>query len=228
MPPALDSLIPPVNGLLQPTLVRFALEDVPARGGLLTQGSLLTIGGDEASMVTRGLLVMHELLRGVVKDPPPCVDTTPIPTKPGLSQRAIAEGRIRDETCGGCHGRFEPLAFGLERFDGLGGYHEQDEHGNTLREDGEIVFPGAVEKVRYNTAAEMMDLMAQSQRVRESITWKLAQYALGRPLTAADAKSVQAIHAAAMKSGGTYTDTMIAIITSDLVTMTSTDRIDVD
>ena len=210
----------------QGELVRFALKDVPSRGGLLTQGSLLTIGGDEASMVTRGLLVMHELLRGVVKDPPPCVDTTPVPTKPGLSQRAIAEERIRDETCGGCHGRFEPLAFGLERFDGLGGYHEQDEHDNTLREDGEIIFPGAVEKVRYNTASELMDLMAQSQRVQESITWKLTQYALGRPLTAADAKSVQAIHAAAMKSGGTYADTMIAIITSDLVTMTQTDRME--
>ncbi len=36
-------------------LVRVSLEGEPARGGLLTQGSVLTIGGDEASMVTRGL-----------------------------------------------------------------------------------------------------------------------------------------------------------------------------
>ena len=87
-------------------LVRFDLSNTASRGGMLTQGSLLTVGGDEASMVTRGLLVMHELLRGVVKDPPPCVDTTPVPTKPGLSQRMIAEERIANETCGGCHGRF--------------------------------------------------------------------------------------------------------------------------
>ncbi|HIE95942.1 MAG TPA: DUF1588 domain-containing protein, partial [Fuerstia sp.] len=70
------------------------LSQVPGRGGLLTQGSLLTVGGDDASMVTRGLLVMHELLRGVVKDPPPCVDTTPVPTKAGLTQRSIAMQRI--------------------------------------------------------------------------------------------------------------------------------------
>ena len=82
-------------------LVRFDLNKTQARGGILTQGSLLTVGGDEASMVTRGLLVMHELLRGVVKDPPPCVDTTPVPTKAGLSQRVIAEGRIANEACGG-------------------------------------------------------------------------------------------------------------------------------
>ncbi|MCH2580554.1 MAG: DUF1592 domain-containing protein, partial [Planctomycetes bacterium] len=42
-------------------LVRYALASVPGRGGLLTQGSLLTIGGAEASMVTRGLFILTEL-----------------------------------------------------------------------------------------------------------------------------------------------------------------------
>ena len=205
-------------------LVRFDLSKTESRGGMLTQGSLLTVGGDEASMVTRGLLVMHELLRGVVKDPPACVDTTPVPTKPGLSQRAIAEDRIANATCGGCHSRFEPLAFGLEKFDGLGGFHEQDEHGNQLRDDGEIVFPGAAETVRYNTSRELMNLMARSERVKESITWKLTQFALGRPLTAADAGEVQSIHQRAQTNGGTYQATMTAIVTSELVTMMQTDE----
>lgn len=205
-------------------LVRFDLSKTDSRGGMLTQGSLLTVGGDEASMVTRGLLVMHELLRGVVKDPPACVDTTPVPTKPGVSQRAIAEDRIANETCGGCHSRFEPLAFGLEKFDGLGGYHESDEHGNELRDDGTIVFPGASEAVNYGSSRELMDLMAGSERVKESITWKLTQFALGRPLTGADAGAVQAIHKTAQKNGGTYQATLTAIATSDLVTMMQTDE----
>ena len=205
-------------------LVRFDLSKTKARGGMLTQGSVLTVGGDEASMVTRGLLVMHELLRGVVKDPPPCVDTTPVPTKAGLSQRVIAEGRIKNETCGGCHSRFEPLAFGLEKFDGLGGYHEKDEHGNDLRDDGEIVFPGEAKKASYQSARELMDLMANSARVKESLTWKLTQFALGRPLTGADANAVQMIHKTAQKNGGTYQATMTAIVTSELVTMMQTDK----
>ena len=204
-------------------LVRFDLSDTDSRGGMLTQGSLLTVGGDEASMVTRGLLVMHELLRGVVKDPPPCVDTTPVPTKPGLSQRMIAEERISNETCGGCHGRFEPLAFGLEKFDGLGGYHDSDEHGNELRDDGEIMFPGASEKVRFASSRELMNLLAGSDRVKESMTWKLTQFCLGRPLTGADAGIIQKIHAAAQKNGGTYQATVTAIATSELVTMMQTD-----
>ncbi len=204
-------------------LIRYDLAKTEARGGMLTQGSLLTVGGDEASMVTRGLLVMHELLRGVVKDPPPCVDTTPVPTKPGLSQRAIAEGRIANENCGGCHSRFEPLAFGLEKFDGLGAYHDEDEHGNRLREDGEIVFPGGAASVAFKSTRELMNLMAASDRVRESLTWKLTQFALGRPLTGADAGAVQEIHKEAMKNGGTYAATMMAIVASDLVTLMQTD-----
>ena len=123
-------------------LIRCDLSNVPGRGGLLTQGSVLTVGGDEASMVTRGLFVLHELLRGVVRDPPPCVDTTPVASKPGLTQRAVAESRIANQKCAGCHARFEPLAFGLEQLDGLGAFHETDEHGNKLRDDGSILFPG--------------------------------------------------------------------------------------
>ena len=205
-------------------LIRYDLKQSKSRGGILTQGSVLTIGGDEASMVARGLLIMHELLRGVVKDPPACVDTTPVPSKPGLSQRAIAEDRIRNETCGGCHRRFEPLAFGLERFDGLGGYHERDEHGNELRDDGQIAFPGSAKIVDYDSVRELMDLMAASGRVKESLTWKLTQFALGRPLTGADARAIEKIHADATKNGGTYQATIKAIATSELVTMIRTDK----
>lgn len=199
------------------------VSEVPGRGGLLTQGSVLTVGGDEASMVTRGLFVLHDLLRGVVKDPPPCVDTTPVPTKAGLTQRGIAEARIANNACGGCHSRFEPLAFGLEKFDGLGRYHDKDEHGNGLRDDGEILFPGTAKPIKYQTSAELMKLLADSDRVRESITWKVTQFSLGRPLVAQDAPIVGRIHQASQKNGGTWTSLMTAIVTSDLVQLTRTE-----
>jgi len=196
--------------------LRYDLKKIPARGGLLTQGSVLTRGGDDASMVTRGLFVMHDLLRGVVKDPPPCVDTTPVPSQPGLSQRAIAEKRIANVNCGGCHSKFEPLAFGLERFDGLGSYFVKDNHGNRLREDGQILFPGAAKPIAYRTSAELMNHLAASDRVRQSITWKLTQFALGRPLGARDARHVQTIHRAGWQKGGTYANLVMAIVMSEL------------
>ncbi|MBI1311699.1 DUF1592 domain-containing protein [bacterium] len=201
-------------------LERYDLSGVQSRGGLLTQGSVLTIGGDDASMVTRGLFVLHELLRGVVKDPPPDVNTTPPATRTGLTQRGIAASRIADSNCGGCHARFEPLAFGLEKFDGTGVFHEQDEHGNKLREDGEILIPGTGKPVAYQTSAELMNLLAESDRVKESITWKVAQFAVGRPLGAADVPVLKQIHQQAQKNGGTWTSTLTAIVMSDLVQTT--------
>jgi len=204
-------------------LSRYDLKSVPERGGLLTHGSVLTLGGDEASMVTRGLFVMHDLLRSGVNDPPPCVDTTPVPSKPGLTQRAIAEKRIANKACGGCHGKFEPLAFGLEKFDGLGAFHKTDEHGNPLRDDGEVLFPGTAKPVPYKTSAQLMDLLARSDRVRQCLTWKVAQFAVGRPLGQPDALVLDKIYQEAQKGGGTYTSLIRAIIQSDLVQKTQTE-----
>lgn len=202
---------------------RHDLTGNPARGGLLTHGSVLTMGGDDASMVTRGLFIMHNLLRGVVKDPPPGVDTTPVPARPGHSHRQAAEKRIADKSCGGCHSKFEPLAFALEKYDGLGTFHQEDRHGNSLREDGEVLFPGESTAVSYQTAGDLMDLLAGNERVSKSLTWKICQFSLGRPLTFRDAAHVQSVHASAGKNGGTWSALMTALVTSDLVRMTRTE-----
>ncbi len=200
-------------------LSKYDVAAVPGRGGLLTQGSVLTIGGDNASMVSRGLFVLHDLLRGTVNAPPPCVNVVPPPSKAGLTQRGIAETRVANEQCGVCHVRFEPLAYGLEKFDGIGGYHDKDKFGNTLREDGEVLFPGESKPVKFASSAELMNLLAGSERVQESLTWKVTQFALGRPLVAVDAPAVRAIHEVAQKNGGTYASLVTAIVLSDLVRM---------
>jgi len=203
-------------------LQRYDLSDVPERGGFLTHASTLTVGGDDASMVTRGLFVLNDILRGAVNDPPPGLDTTPVPAKKGLSQRSIAEKRIANSACTGCHSKFEPLAFGLEQFNGIGVFNNHDEHGNKLRADGEILFPGTATAIKYKSASELMDLLANNKRVQETMTWKLTQFALGRPLTAADAQITNQIHTAAWANKGTYQDLITAILTSELVMLTRT------
>ena len=202
---------------------RYDLSDVSERGGLLTQGSLLTIGGDDASMVTRGLFVLNDILRGKVNNPPPDVDTTPIPPSPGKPQRAIAEERMANGACSGCHSVFEPLAFGLEKYDGIGRYSDTDGLGNTLREDGTVLVPGAAEPVVYDTVAQLMDVLAGSGRVQETLAWKLTQFALGRPLGPADAPVIERIIDTGKRGGGTYPSLMKAIVLSDLVQRTPTE-----
>ncbi|MDA1015754.1 MAG: DUF1585 domain-containing protein [Planctomycetota bacterium] len=65
-----------------------------------------------------------------------------------------------------------------------------------------------------------MDLLAGSDRVRESLTWKVTQFSLGRPLTASDAPSVTTIHKVAQAGGGTYSSLITAVVLSDLVLRT--------
>ncbi|MEM0926418.1 MAG: DUF1588 domain-containing protein, partial [Planctomycetota bacterium] len=202
---------------VKPTTAFYDLSESPERGGLLTQGSVLTIGGDDASTVTRGLFLLNQLLRGVVNDPPPCVDTTPVPTSPGSSARMIAEARIKNESCGGCHQRFEPLAFGLSKFDGLGGFREIDEHGNTLRDHGEVLVPGKSKATSFRGSQDLMEFLSQSDRVRESLVWKLAQFAIGRPPTSDDAAVIRKIHRRSQQQGGTYQSILTEIVASELV-----------
>ena len=196
---------------------RYDLTGVPSRGGLLTQGSILTVGGDDASMVTRGLFILRDLLFSEVGDPPPGLDTSPIAPSPGRSHRAIAMERVASSACGGCHSRFEPLAFGLEKFDGTGRLHETDEHGNQLREDGKILLPVDVAPVVYESVGQMMDLLATSSRIQRNFTRKLTQFALGRPLVATDQASIESIHRTAQEGGGTYQSLLKAIALSDLI-----------
>ena len=209
----------------QQGLARYDLSSVPFRGGLLTQGSVLTVGGEEASTVARGLFVLKELLYSAVGSAPPGVDTTPVPPKPGLSTRAIAEGRLAISSCSGCHQKFEPLAFGLSRFDGIGAYREKDHHGNVLRDDGEVTLPGQDKAVKFSSPAEFMDLLARSGRVRINFTRKVTQFALGRPLVESDGPELEKIHKAAQAAGGTYAATVTAVVMSDLVQATGTEAV---
>ena len=204
-------------------LQRFSLKKDKARGGLLTQGRILTIGGDEASTVTRGLFVLHDLLRSGVNDPPPGVDTTPVPSQPGRTQRSIAEERIQSKSCGGCHQKFEPLAFGMSKFDGLGTFLEKDHFGNPLQDDGEILFPGDSKAIPFQSSAELMDLLAKSSLVQKNLTWKVTQFVLGRPLVGSDTPHIEKIHAQAQKDGGTYKAILKAIALSDYIQSTRTE-----
>lgn len=195
-------------------VAEYDLSSIPERGGFLTQGSLLTIGGPSASMVARGKFFLENVLCGSVNAPPPGVDATPPEPMPGYTQRDQSEERRENPTCGGCHAQMDPLAYGLERFDGTGAFALEDEFGNELREDGNVLFPGEREPVPFATIGELMDLLAGSDRVRDCTSLKATQFALGRALADSDGCSLAAVRETFSASDGTYRDLMVAIALS--------------
>lgn len=202
--------LPPAGEGLQ----AYDVSGVPERGGILTQGSLLTIGGDESSMVSRGLFVLQTLLCGDLASPPPGIDTTPPEVEPGKSQRDYSEERTNNASCAGCHIQMEPLAWGLERFVADGTYRTEDWLGNPLREDGYLLLPGEGEEKPYTTVGEMMDLLAGSDRVRECLALKGTQFAVARPLLESDTCSIDGLQASFAASDGTWRDLVLGITLS--------------
>jgi hypothetical protein len=195
-------------------LQEYDTTDIVERGGLLTQGSLLTVGGDEASMVARGLFVLETILCGDLASPPPGVDTTPPEVEPGKTQRFYSEERTANESCAGCHRQMEPLSWGLERYLADGTWATEDELGNELREDGYLRFPDDPDDYPYQTAREMMDLLAGSDRIRECMAMKGSQFAIGRPLQTSDQCSMDLVQTTFAESPGTWRDLMVSIALS--------------
>ena len=110
----------------------FSRVDRPANWGigLLAQGSLLSANAhaDATSPTLRGLFVFSKLFCNTRLKPPPSI--------PSISQAApdkVITTRARYETahmtnpsCSACHTRWDPIGFGLEHFDELGRYREQE------------------------------------------------------------------------------------------------------
>lgn len=199
------------------------LSEVPERGGLLTQGAIHTVGGNESSMVMRGLFLLDRVLCLDIGSPPPGVDTTPPPLEPGRSQRFYSEQRVADPACGGCHGRMEPIAFGLERFDAVGVHHLTDEHGNALLENGSVRLGPGASPVPYADVGELMSLLAEAERVRDCLSLKANRFAMGRSHLATDGCSLAAMRDRFIASEGTYADLLTAIATSPMFTSLKTE-----
>jgi hypothetical protein len=196
----------------------YDLSDIPERGGLLTQGSILTNGGATASMVGRGIFIMETFLCGEIGSPPPGVDTTPPEVEPGETQRTYSEGRVDNPACGGCHSRMEPLAWGIERYDSTGAYADEDANGNELKQDGYLLFDPGSDPAPYATTAELNELLAESESVKTCMADKATQFAMGRkvhgdPDTTC---SLDAIHERFLTTDGTYHDLMVAIALSPM------------
>ena len=94
------------------------------RGGLLGQGSILTVTSypNRTSPVLRGKWLLENMLGSPPPPPPPDVpalDETRRRRQP-RSVRERMERTARIPACAACHVRMDPLGFALENFDALG------------------------------------------------------------------------------------------------------------
>ncbi len=170
------------------------------RSGILTHGSILTITSNptRTSPVKRGLWVLENLLATPPPPAPPDVPALDDPSKEAVkgSLRVRLEKHRADAGCASCHARMDPLGFGLENFDGIGGWREKDE-GFKIDPAGKLVSGET-----FAGPNELNKILASQKREEflHCMAEKMLIYALGRGMEWYD-KPTQEQIAAEVKAG---------------------------
>jgi hypothetical protein len=163
---------------------RVALPD-RRRGGVLGMGSTLVVTSypTRTSPVLRGKWVLEQVLG--TPPPPPPPEVKPISRddqmKDGMTLRQRFEKHRAEASCAGCHARMDPIGFGLENYDGIGEWREQD---NGLPIDASARLPDGTD-VRGPEGLKDALLARKDLFVRHAVE-KMLTYALGRPVEAYD------------------------------------------
>ncbi len=166
--------IPNVYG---PHFRRVTLTD-PARGGLLGQGSILTLTSNDTrtSPVRRGVFILENILG--IEPPAPPANVPPLPEDPSragkvLSMRERMVEHRANPACAGCHAVMDPLGLALEHFDAVGKAVASQtalDLSGVLPDGTAFDGPAGLRKV----------LLARSSEFVMNMTERLFTYALGR------------------------------------------------
>jgi hypothetical protein len=191
--------------------VTFGPED--HRGGLLSQGSILTVTSyaTRTSPVIRGKWVLTNILGTPPPPPPPNVPALKEAGESGkiLTVRArLAEHRA-NAACAGCHKLMDPIGFSLENFDAVGRWRNAD-NGTPVDADG-----GLPDGSTFNGVAGLQKaLLSRPELFVSTTTEKMLTYALGRGVEDYDAPAVRKIEADARASDYRFSSLVLGIVNS--------------
>ena len=115
-----------INDVLGGEFRKVSLKKTNNRGGVLTQGSILTVTSNptRTSPVKRGKWVLENLLG--LPPPPPDPNAPPLPEDDaafeGATLREIMEKHRADPGCAACHIKMDSIGLALENFDPVGNW----------------------------------------------------------------------------------------------------------
>ncbi|MBK8255996.1 MAG: DUF1592 domain-containing protein [Polyangiaceae bacterium] len=196
--------------VLGPEMVKVQIAD-GKRGGLLRQAGILTVTSypTRTTPVKRGKWVLTQLLCDPPDPPPAGVE--------GLKVEAVPTGTIRErlaahsqyEPCKGCHAKIDPAGFGLEHYDGIGAWRDE-ENGFPVDSTGKL--PSGE---TFDGADELAQLLSKDPRFGQCLTKQLMTYALGRGVGDDDAPFLETIEKDLADSGNTLPALLELIATSE-------------
>ena len=187
----------------------------PNRGGILGMPGILatTSFPNRTSPVNRGVWVLEQVLGEHVPPAPPNV-----PTLEKQDQKKVGNLTLRQRTelhrtnavCNNCHKILDPIGFGLENFDAIGRWRDQDDSGGKIDAAGEL--PGGK---HFSSPKQLKTLIAaRKDDLTRNLAEKLLAYALCRKLGGYDEIVVDRMMKTITKDGYKMQTLITEIVTS--------------
>jgi hypothetical protein len=165
------------------TALGMTLEAVDTdRLGLLTTPAFLALNSYKSttSPALRGLFVRKKLLCHDIP-PPPIGVSTVLPTLDRLvTKRELVAVHQTDMSCAGCHRLMDPIGLGLENFDAVGAYRQQ--------ENGLPIDPsGTLDGKTFSDSKGLSEILATHDELAPCLTAQWLSQGLGTGVTPGDA-----------------------------------------
>ena len=200
---------------------RVTLPEGSVRGGLLGQGSILSVTSqpNRTSPVQRGKWILENILGVSPPAPPPNVPELEQQENvaTALTMRKRMEAHRANPACAACHRMMDPLGLALENFDQAGRWRIIEEAFDSRSAsfapiDASGVLPDGT---TFAGALELRSvLVSRSDRFVATMTEKLLTYALGRGLEFYDMPAVRTITGQAARNDYHFSSLVLGVVNS--------------
>lgn len=184
------------------------------RGGLLGQGSILTLTSysTRTSPVLRGKYVLENLLASPPPPPPPNVPslkTEGATSDVQLTMRQAMEQHRANPACASCHARMDPIGFAMENFDAVGRWRNND-GGQPLN-----VVAALPDGTKFDGIQGLKQaLLSNPDRFASAVAEKLLMYAVGRNVQYYDQPALREIVRASAADRYRFTTLVLGVVKS--------------
>jgi hypothetical protein len=186
------------------------------RGGVLTQAGLLAMNSDgkDSHPLKRGVWMLERLLNDPPPPPPPAVPEIDL-TDPEIAKMTLKQ-RIEDHrdspACMSCHAKIDPWGIAFEDYDAVGSFRTEVQ--GVAVDSSSVLFNG--QRLEGVDGMKRFLLLNRQDQFVRAVVYKLATFALGRPLSFGDRAALDEITANVREQGDGLATLVKSIATSTL------------
>lgn len=211
-----------IEGVRGDQLQRISLKPDAHRGGLLTQGSVLSLTSDGTRHrpVHRGVWLLDAIIGRPAPPPPanvPALTTPDAKTKKTTVREKLEQHRA-DPNCNACHNKIDPLGIAFDNYDAIGRWRTVETVKDGIGADPKLDASGTLSDGRHFGGPEELKkiLLSDLDKFASAVTEKLATYALRRGMTFSDREELKCIVGKAKGDDYKLGNIIEALVTSSL------------